>query len=133
MAMSRPVLPIRNRRERRHEVDRRAHGVWRMMPASNWSRGEASRVDGQRNDGDGMSDNQSAEKTWPLDVVLRPLLESGHGVSEASGEARMGVSYSIYELENYSEVYTTYIQEDEHEAMTGKAGEPRAVRKRDYG
>ena len=79
-----------------------------------------------------MSDNQSAGKTWPLDAVLRPLHESGRGVSEASGEARTGVSYSIYELKNYSKVSTTYTRGGECEAMTGKAGEPCTVRKRNY-
>ena len=64
-----------------------------------------------------------------MDAILRPLHELGHEFSEASGEVRMGVSYSIYELENYSEVYTVYIQEGEHEAMTGKLGESRTVRK----
>ena len=100
-----------------------------MTLTSDWDHVEASRIDGQRNDGDHASDNQSAGKTWPLDAVLRPLHESGRGVSEASGEAGMGVSYSIYELENYSEVYTTYIREGEHEVMTGKAGKLRTVRK----
>ena len=80
-------------------------------------------------DGDCASDNRSTEKTWPLDAVLHPLHESGHGVSEASGEVKTGVSYSIYELKNYREVCTTYIREGEHEAMTGMAGEPRTVRK----
>ena len=42
-------------------------------------------------------------------MILHPLHESGCGVSEVSGEARMGVSFSIYELENYSEVSTVYI------------------------
>ena len=98
------------------------------MLVSDWSRGEASCVDGQRNDGDRASDNQSAGNPWPL----RPLHESGRGVSKAGGEARTGVSYLIYELENYSKVYTTYIQEDKHEAMTGKVGEPRTVQKQDY-
>ena len=80
-----------------------------------------------------MSNNRLTEETWPLDAVLRPLHESGRGVSEASGEVKMGVSYSIYKLKNYSEVCTTYIQEGERKAMTGKAGEPRTVQKRDYG
>ena len=84
-------------------------------------------------DGDRASDNRSTEETWPLDVVLRPLHESGRGVSEASGEVKTGVSYSIYELKNYSEVSTTYIRGGKREAMTGKAGEPRTVRKQDYG
>ena len=44
-----------------------------------------------------------------------------------------GVSYSIYELKNYSEVSTTYIRGGEREAVTGKAGETRTVRKRNYG
>ena len=92
-----------------------------------------SRIDGQRSDGDRTSDNRSAGKTWPLDAVLRPLHELGRGVSEVSRETRMGVSYLIYELENYREVCTTYIQEGEHEAMTGKAGEPHTIRKRNYG
>ena len=86
-------------------------------------------IDRQRNDGDRASNNRSAGKTWPLDAVLHLLHKSGRGVSEASGEARVGVSYSIYELENYHEVYTTYIQEGEHEVMTGKAGKPRTVQK----
>ena len=68
-----------------------------------------------------------------MDAVLRPLHESGHGISEASGEVKMGVSSSIYKLKNYREVCTTYIREGEREAMTGKAGEPRTVRKRNYG
>ena len=72
-------------------------------------------------------------ETWPLDIVLCPLHESGCGVSEASGEVKMGVSYSIYELKNYSKVSTTYIRGGEHEAMTGKAGEPCTVQKQDYG
>ena len=84
-------------------------------------------------DGDRASDNRSIEGTWPLDAVLCPLHESGHWFSETSGEARVGVSYSIYELKNYSEVSTTYIRGGEHEAMTGKAGEPCTVQKRDYG
>ena len=41
----------------------------------------------------------------------------------------MGVSYSIYELEDYSEVSTVYIRGGESEAMTGKVGEPCTVRK----
>ena len=81
------------------------------------------------NDGDRVSDNRSTEETWPLDTVLRPLHELGRWGSEASGETRAGVSYSIYELTNYSEVCTTYIQEGEREAMTRKAGEPHTVRK----
>ena len=68
-----------------------------------------------------------------LASLARPLHESGRGVSEASGEAKTGVSYLIYELKNYSEVSTTYIQGGEHEAMTGKAGKPHTVQKRDYG
>ena len=60
-------------------------------------------------DGDRASDNRLTEETWPLDVVLRPLHELGRWGSEASGETRTGVSYSIYELKNYSEVCTTYI------------------------
>ena len=84
-------------------------------------------------DGDCTSDNRLTEETWPLDTVLRPLHKSGHGVSEASGEVKTGVSYSIYKLKNYREVCTTYIQEGECEAMTRMAGEPRTVRKRDYG
>ena len=39
------------------------------------------------------------------DMVLHPLHELG---CEGS-EARMGVSYSIYKLENYSKVSTVYI------------------------
>ena len=62
-----------------------------------------------------------------MDVVLRPLHESGRWFSEMSGEVRVGVSYSIYELKNYSEVCTTYIREGEHEAMTGKVGAPDVV------
>ena len=62
-----------------------------------------------------------------MDTILCPLHELGHGFSEASGDARTGVSYSIYELENYREVYTVYIQEGECEAMTGKSGESRTV------
>ena len=85
------------------------------------------------NDGDRASDNRSTEETWPLDAILRPLHESGRWGSEVSGETRTGVSYSIYELKNYSEVSTTYIRGGEREAMTGKAGEPRTVRKRNYG
>ena len=84
-------------------------------------------------DSDRASDNRLTEETWPLDAVLRPLHKSGHGVSEASGEVKTGVSYLIYELKNYREVCTTYIREGEREAMTGMAGEPRTVRKRDYG
>ena len=85
------------------------------------------------NDGDRVSDNQSTEETWPLDTVLRPLHELGRWGSEASGETRAGVSYSIYELMNYSKVCTTYIQEGEREMMTRKAGELRTVRKQNYG
>ena len=55
-----------------------------------------------------MSDNQFTEDL-ALDMILCPLHESGCGVSEASGEVRAGVSYLIYELENYSEVSTVYI------------------------
>ena len=84
-------------------------------------------------DGNHMSDNRLTEETWPLDAVLCPLHKSGRGVSEASGEVKTGVSYSIYELKNYREVCTTYIREGKREAMTGMAGEPRTVRKRDYG
>ena len=84
------------------------------------------------NDGDRTSDNRLTEETWPLDAVLHPLHELGRWGSEASGETRVGVSYLIYELTNYSEVCTTYIREGEHE-MTGKAGEPCTVRKRNYG
>ena len=58
-----------------------------------------------------------------MDAVLRPLHELGHEGSEA----RTGVSYSIYELENYSEVSTVYIRGGESEVMTRKAGEPRTV------
>ena len=64
-----------------------------------------------------------------MDAVLHPLHELGRWVSEVSGEARMGVSYSIYELKNYSEVSTAYIQEVKCKAMTGKAGEPHTVQK----
>ena len=46
-----------------------------------------------------------------MDAVLRPLHESGHWLSEMSGEARVGVSYSIYELKSYDEISTVYIQE----------------------
>ena len=81
------------------------------------------------NDGDRVSNNRLTEETWPLDAVLCPLHELGRWGSEASGETRVGVSYSIYELENYHEVYTTYIQEGEHEVMTGKAGKLRTVQK----
>ena len=88
---------------------------------------------GQRNDGDRVSNNQSAGKTWPLDTVLHPLHELGCRVSEASGEARTGVSYLIYELKNYSEVSTTYIRGGKHEAMTGKSGESCTVREQNYG
>ena len=84
-------------------------------------------------DGDRASDNRSTEGTWPLDAVLRPLHELGRWGSEASGETRAGVSYSIYELTNYSEVCTTYIREGEREVMTGKAGEPHTVQKQNYG
>ena len=84
-------------------------------------------------DGDRASDNRSTEETWPLDAVLHPLHELGRWGSEASGETRAGVSYLIYELTNYSEVCTTYIREGEREAMTGKVGELRTVRKRNYG
>ena len=63
--LSRPVLPIGNGHEQRREVDRRACGVWRITLASDWSQGEASRIDGQRNDGDRASNNRSAGKTWP--------------------------------------------------------------------
>ena len=84
-------------------------------------------------DGDCTSDNRSTEETWPLDAVLHPLHELGHGVSEVSGEVKMGVSYSIYELKNYSKVSTTYIRGGKRETMTGKAGELRTVRKQDYG
>ena len=85
------------------------------------------------NDGDRASDNRLTEETWPLDAVLRPLHESGRRFSEMSGEARVGVSYLIYKLKNYREVCTTYIREGECEAMTGMAGEPHTVQKRDYG
>ena len=84
-------------------------------------------------DGDRVSDNRSTEKTWPLDAVLHPLHKLGHWVLEASGGARMGVSYSIYKLKNYSEVSTTYIRGGEHKVMIGKAGELHTVRKQDYG
>ena len=80
-------------------------------------------------DGDCASDNQSTEETWPLDAVLRPL----HKLGRWGSEARVGVSYSIYELKNYKEVSTTYIQGGERKAMTGKVGEPRTVRRQDYG
>ena len=63
-----------------------------------------------------------------MDTVLHPLHKSGHEGSEA----KMGVSYSIYKLENYSEVSTVYIQGGESEAMTGKAGEPHTVHKQNY-
>ena len=62
-----------------------------------------------------------------MDTVLCPLHESGRWVSEVSREARTGVSYSIYELKNYSEVSTTYIRGGERKAMTGKAGKLRTV------
>ena len=62
-------------------------------------------------------------------MILCPLHELGCGVSEASREARTGVSYLIYKLENYSRVSTVDIQGDESEAMTGKAGEPHTVQK----
>ena len=81
------------------------------------------------NDGDRVSDNRSTKETWPLDTVLRPLHKLGRWGSEASEETGAGVSYSIYELTNYSEVCTMYIREGEREAMTGKAGEPRTVQK----
>ena len=63
--LSRPVLLIRSRREWRCEGDRRARGVWRIMPASNWGRSKVSRVGSQRSDGDCASNNQSTERTWP--------------------------------------------------------------------
>ena len=66
-------------------------------------------------------------------MVLHPLHESGHWVSEASGEARTGVSYSIYELKNYSEVSTANIREVEHKVMTRKAGKSHTVQKRNCG
>ena len=75
--MSRPVLPIGNGHERRHEVDRRARGVWRITLASDWSRGEASRVDGQGNDGDRASDNQSAGKDLAFGCGLASLARVG--------------------------------------------------------
>ena len=64
-----------------------------------------------------------------LGTVLRPLHKSGREVSEAGGETRTGVSYSIYELKSYNEVSTVYIREGEHKAMTGKAGKLRTVQK----
>ena len=58
-----------------------------------------------------------------MDAVLRPL----HKLGRWGSEARVGVSYSIYELKNYREVSTTYIRGGEREAMTGKVGKPRTV------
>ena len=132
--MSGPVLPIGNGRGRRREIDWRARGAWLVKLARDLglTQGE-SRWCLEGDDGDRVSNNRSTEETWPLDVVLRPLHESGRWGSEASGETRTGVSYSIYKLKNYREVCTTYIREGEREAMTGKVGEPRTVRKRDYG
>ena len=62
-----------------------------------------------------------------MDAILRPLHELGRGISEVSGEARRGVSYLIYELENYSGVSTVYIQGGESKVMTGEAGELHTV------
>ena len=84
-------------------------------------------------DGDRMSDNRSTEGTWPWTWSCVPCTSWAIGLSEASGEARMGVSYLIYELKNYSEVSTAYIREVECEAMTGKVGEPCTVQKRNCG
>ena len=64
-----------------------------------------------------------------LGCGLASLARVSHWVSEVSGGARVGVSYSIYKLKNYSEVSTAYIREVEHEAMSGMAGEPRTVQK----
>ena len=64
---------------------------------------------GQRGDGNHASDNRSAGKTWPLDAVLRPLHESGHGVSEASGEARNGsILFDIRTKELQRSIYSLY-------------------------
>ena len=64
---------------------------------------------GQRGDGDRASDNRSAGKTWPLDAVLRPLHESGRGVSEASGEARNGsILFNIRTKELQRSIYSLY-------------------------
>ena len=115
-------------------VDWRARGAWLIKLARDLGlTRDDSRWCLEGNDGDHVSDNRSTEGTWPLNMVLRPLHKLGHWGSEASGETRAGVSYLIYELTNYSEVCTTYIREGEREAMTRKAGEPRTVRKRNYG
>ena len=114
-------------------VDWRARGAWLIKLTRDLGlMRDDSRWCLEGNDGNRVSDNRSTEGTWPLDAVLRPLHKLGRWGSEASGETRVGVSYLIYELTNYSEVCTTYIREGECEAMTGKAGKPRTVRKRNY-
>ena len=133
MSLSRPVLPIRSRCEWRREVDGRARGVWQIKRASGWGRSKVSCVGGQRRWWWSHERSPINRGDLALDAVLRPLHESGRWVSEASGEARMGVSYSIYELKNYSEVSTAYIWEVEREAMTGKVGELCTVQKRNCG
>ena len=84
-------------------------------------------------DGDHVSDNRSTEGTWPWTWSCVPCTSQAIGFSEASREARTGVSYSIYKLKSYSKVSTAYIREVEREAMTGKAGEPCTVQKRNCG
>ena len=84
-------------------------------------------------DGDHMSDNRSTEGTWPWTRSCVPCTSQAVGFSEASGEVRTGVSYSIYELRSYSEVSTAYIREVECKVMTGKVGELCTVQKRNCG
>ena len=90
-------------------------------------------VGGQRNDGDRASDNRSMEKTWPWTWSCVPCMSWALGFQRRAERRGTGVSYSIYKLKNYSEVSTVYIREGECEAMTGKAGKPRTVQKRNCG
>ena len=71
-------------------------------------------------------------KTWPWTRSCVPCTSWAVGFQRRAERQEPGVSYSIYELKNYSKVSTVYIREDKCEAMTGKAGEPHTVRKRNY-
>ena len=71
------------------------------------------RVDEQRVDGDRVSDNRSAEKTWPWTRSCVPCTSRAVGIQRRAERRETGVSYSIYELKSYNEISTVYIREGE--------------------
>ena len=67
------------------------------------------RVDEQRVDGDRVSDNRSAEKTWPWMRSCVPCTSRAVGIQRRAERRETGVSYLIYELKSYNEISTVYI------------------------